>query len=168
MSDIEEQLDDMDGFSLAELADLDVSDIAEVRYINLPRGKFDFEVVESKLESYESDGLQYHRVEYTLKIIEVKSVLDRMTPEQKEQLVGKTHTERFRIDPRASIEDTQKVIGRIRAFVTDIGLDSSGRVQDLVERPQGHTFTGKITKQKDRNDPTREYARLQLDQGVNK
>jgi hypothetical protein len=149
------------GYSLADLADLDVSNIEEVRFVNLPAGIFGWEVKESELKEYEKDGITKYKAEVELELIEVKSVIEPNV--DKESLVGKRHTERLVIDPTAEPEDVQKAIGRIRAFVADTGMSNVGKLGDIVANLKGHQFVGKIIKQKDRDDKTVEYARLRLD-----
>jgi hypothetical protein len=150
-----------EGFSLADFADVDVSDIEEVRFQTLPAGAFEFEITDADLAEDDKDGERRFKVEVELKILEVKAVLE--TGVDKESLVGKKRTERFFIKPGDTEENVKHAIGRVRAFVTDVGMDSKGKLGDIVRNLKGHTFAAKIIKQKDRHDRTREYARLQLD-----
>ena len=48
-------VDESSGMTLSDLADLDVSDIEEVRFTNLPAGIFGWEIKESELKEYEKD-----------------------------------------------------------------------------------------------------------------
>lgn len=149
-------------FSLADFADLDVSEIQEVRFEQIPAGSYMFEVVEADLYEDEKDGETRFRAEFSLKITEVKAVLEAGV--DKESLVGKTQTEKFFVNPGDEPENVKKSIGRIRAFVTDIGQDSSGKLGVIVRNAKGHTFgPAKIVKQPDRNDKSVKYARLQLE-----
>lgn len=157
--------DSMEGFSLADLADLDVSDIDEVRYVSIPAGVYDFEMAEADFHEDSKDGEARYKIEFRLKILEVKSVIEAGV--NKEDFVGKEHTERFFIKPAEDAEKIQAAIGRVRAFITDIGMDSEGKLGDIVRNTKGHTFTAKIIKQKDRNDKSIEYARLRLEKGMN-
>lgn len=150
-----------EGFSLADLADIDVSEIEEVRFQSLPAGSYGFEVTEADLAEDEKDGERRFKADIALKIIEVKAVLEQGV--DKESLVGKPHHERFFIDPSKPEDEVKQAIGRIRAFVSDVGMDSSGKLGDIVRNLKGHTFVGKIVKQKDKNDKSIEYARLRLD-----
>lgn len=152
-----------EGWSLADLADVDVTDIEEVRFVDLPAGVFDWEITEADLAEDEKDGERRFKAEVSLKILEVKAVLEPNV--DKEALVNKVHTERFFIYPGKSEDEVKKAIGRIRAFVTDVGMDSKGKLGDIVRNLKGHTFTGKIVKQTDKVDKTRSYARLRLEDG---
>ena len=149
------------GLSLADLADLNVDDIEEVRFVNLPAGVFGWEVKEAELKEYEKDGVRKFKAEIELEIVEVKAILDSSV--DKESLIGKRHTERLVVDPTAEEEDVKKAIGRIRAFVKDVGMPNTGTLGAIVSGLVGHQFHGKIVKQKDRDDKTIEYARLRLD-----
>jgi hypothetical protein len=150
-----------DGFSLAALADLDVSGIEEIRFEQLPSGSYEFEVTEAEYKDDEKDGETRVKVEVTLKILEVKAVLEPGV--DKDSLVGKSHTERYFIKPGDPADEVAKQIGRIRAFITDMGANSEGKFGEIITNLKGHTFVGKITKRKDKNDPTVSYARLQLE-----
>lgn len=155
------ELNETEEFSLADFADLDVSEIEEVRFVDLPAGVFEFIVSDSGIEEDEKDGERRFKVNVELTIEEVKAVLDSKV--DKELLVGKKHTERFFIKPGAEQEEVLKAIGRVRAFITDIGGESAGKLGDIVTNIKGHQFRGQIIKQKDRHDKSREYARLKLD-----
>lgn len=155
-------------FSLADLADVDITDFEEVRFIDLPAGAFEFEIGDADLVEDEKDGERRFKAEFPLKIVEVKAILDTSLNAEKreamkESLVGKVHTERFFIDPSKSQEEIAKAFGRIKAFMTDMGLESKGKLGELIRNSKGHTFRGQIVKQKDRHDKTREFARLRLD-----
>lgn len=151
------------GFSLADLAGIDVSGIEEVRYSTLPAGGFGFEVTGADLGEDEKDGERRFYAKFDLKVNEVKTVIDPEAAKDKESLVGKAHSERFFIDPTKTEKEVQEAIGRIRAFITDIGMDSAGTLGDVVRNTKGHIFVGKIIKQKDKADKSIEYARLKLD-----
>ena len=163
MTDATEELNE--SFSLADLADLDVSDIEEVRFVSLPAGIYDFEVTNADFHEDTKDGETRFKIEFALKIIEVKSIME--SGKNPDDFVGKEHTERFFVKPTDEQEKVLKAIGRVRAFITDMGGDSEGKLGDIVRNQKGHTFTGKIVKQKDRNDPSVEYARLRLEKGAN-
>ena len=158
---------DTGGFSLADLADLDLAGIEEVRFENLPKGTYDWEVTEAKLDSDSVDGEPRYKIQFDLKILEMLSSLEPGV--ELEKWAGKSHTERFFVYPKRSEEDAAKAIGRVKAFLVDIGLDlvigPDGKMKfgDSVREAKGHTFRARIERQKDRNDPTREFARLRLD-----
>lgn len=150
-----------DGFSLADLADLDLEGIEEVRFESLPKGVYEFEVAEAKIESDAKDGEPRYKIEFGLKILEMLSSIEPGV--DLESFAGKTHTERFFIYPKKSQEDAAKAIGRVKAFLADMGCATEGKFNPAVLDSKGHTFRGRIEKQKDRNDAAIEYARLRLD-----
>jgi hypothetical protein len=148
------------GFSLADLADIDVTDIEEVRFVDLPAGVYDWEIVEGKMLEDDKDGVRRFKIEFELKVLEAVAVLEAGI--DKDTLVNKIHTERFFIDPSKDEADVKKAIGRVRAFVTDTGGDSRGKLGPIVRDSKGRTFRCPVVKQKDKDDPTRSYARLKL------
>jgi hypothetical protein len=158
---------DQAGFSLAELADIDLEGIEEVRFESLPKGVYEFEVTRAELASDAKDGEVRYKVEFELKILEMLSSIEPGVDLDKQ--AGKLHTERYFVYPNRTEEEAAKAIGRVKAFLLDMGLDlkknDAGKVQfgDAVRDAKGHTFRARIEKQKDRNDPSVEYARLRLE-----
>lgn len=149
-------------FSLADLADLDVSDIAEIRFETLPQGVYELECIGAQLtEDTDKDNAKRFTAEFEIQILGVKAVLEAGV--DKESLVGKKITEKQYINPGKPAEDVQKAIGRIRAFVSDAGMDSSGKLGAIVSNMKNHRFVGKIIHQKDKDDKSRVYAKVKLD-----
>jgi hypothetical protein len=153
--------DDMDAggdFSLADLAELDVSDIEEIRFESLPAGAYIFKIVEATLgEKPNKDGEQRFLAEFKVEIVEVKAVVKKGV--EPESLVGKTHVEKFYIVPEKAPEG----IGRIRAFLGDIGLNNAGKLGEVVEQSVEHIFPGKIAERPNRDDPSQKFASLRVD-----
>ena len=90
-------------FSLADLADLDVSEVQEIRFETLPAGLFGFKVINTDLnETTNRDQERRIVAEFKLEIVEVKAVVKRDV--DKESLVGKQHTEKFYIVPEKAPE----------------------------------------------------------------
>jgi len=156
--------DHSDEVSLADLADMNVDDIAELRYETLPSMIPELEVIAAGLEETRNkDDERRFIATFELKIVSVKAVLSKFEGD-KESLIGKTLTEKFYIDPAAEPEKIREAIGRIRAFVGDIGCDNTGALGALVENTKGHIFAnGKIVHQKDRVDKSIIYARLKVE-----
>lgn len=149
-------------FSLADLADLDVSEIDEVRFETLNQGTYEFEITEAGLnEGVDKENAKRFDATVTMRVIEVKAVLEAGV--DKDSLVGKSHTEKFFINPGKPADEVQKAIGRIRAFVSDVGMDSTGKLGDIVSNLKGHRFRAKIVHQKDKDDKSIVYARLKLE-----
>lgn len=151
MSDIEqnEQAEEME-FSLADLAGFDASEIAEVRFENLPAGVYRFRGVSAQFEDTTNRDDERRIVLITKsEVIDVKSVVDRnfKTQEDRDSLLGKKHTEKFYVVPEKAAEG----LGLIRAFLGDIGLPNEGPFggvpgsdPGIVDQFEGHEFDGKI------------------------
>jgi hypothetical protein len=150
-------------FSLADLAGLDVSEVQEIRSSRLPAGAYIFRGKKVSLSEMENkDGERRFLATVTLEVAEVQAIVEKgFNPEE---VVGQTHTERFYIVP----EKAQEGIGRIRAFISDIGLDSAGTLGGMVEEGGApgvldsivdHLFPAKITAKKVDGEI---YARLKL------
>lgn len=152
-------------FSLADLAQLDASEIAEVRFESLPAGLYVFRGTEAKFEDTTNRDDE-RRLVLTMKmeVVEVKSVVERGV--DKDELVGKKHVEKQYIVPEKAAEG----IGLIRGFYADIGLPNAGALGGVEGMPEGfvdgfvgHEFTGKIIKQARKGDPSTKDARLRID-----
>jgi hypothetical protein len=160
--DMESEIEE---FSLADLAELDASEIAEVRFENLPAGIYVFRGTEAKFEDTTNRD-EERRIVLVVKmeVAEVKQCLERGV--DKEDLLGKKHTEKFYIVPEKAAEG----LGLIRAFIGDIGLPNEGpfggvegKEPGIVDGIVGHEFPGKIVKQARKGDPTTKDSRLRID-----
>lgn len=159
MSDIENDM----GMSLADIAGLDVSDVEELRSSALPAGLYTFEVTKTLLEtrSVKEDTETRYVAVVELKVIEVDTIVEKGVTES--EVLGKTYTENFFIDPA----EAQKGIGYLKGFIADVGGDNSGPIGGVEGAPEGfldrlvtHRFPAKIVKKKDRQGEMR--SRLQL------
>lgn len=153
---------DAEEFSLADLADLDVSDIAEIRFETLAQMVGDFKVTTAELsETTNKDNEKRFVADFAFEVVDVKAVL---TPGvSKDSLIGKTHKERLWINPGAGPEKVAEAIGRLRAFISDMGCESAGKLGVIVDGTLGHVFSAKITHQKDKDDKSIVYARMKFD-----
>ena len=168
MSDIENTQDESGEFSLAQLANFNADEVAEVRYESLPAGVYSFIGRTSKLEKTTNrEGETRFVLIIGLEVEEVKAVTERGV--DKESLVGKKHTERMYIVPAKAEEG----IGLIRAFYADAGLPNNGAIgsaededgNPLVGFTDGivdHVFTAKIVKVARKDDPSMKDARLRF------
>lgn len=170
MSDINEnEVDGEEEFSLADIAELDASGIAEVRFESLPAGSYVFRGVEAQLEDKQNAQDERRIVMVAkLEVIECKAVLEKGY--DKEELVGKTHTEKFYVVPSKAAEG----LGLIRAWIGDIGLPNEGPfggavsqktgepVIGIIDGIPGHEFPANIIKSPRKGDPTQKDARLRL------
>lgn len=158
---VEEELD----FSLADLAELDAAQIAEVRFESLPIGLYVFRGESASFEDTTNRDDE-RRIVLTVKleVVECKAVSERGY--EKDELVGKKHTEKFYVVPAKAAEG----LGLIRAWIGDIGLPNEGpfggvegKEPGIVDNIVGHEFPGKIIKQSRKGDPTTKDARLRID-----
>lgn len=146
------------GFSLADLADLDVSDVEEIRFESLPPGLYVFKVTDTTLdEKPNRDNEQRFIAEFKFEVVEVKAVTKKGV--DPESLIGKKHTEKFYIVPEKAPEG----IGRIRAFLSDIGLNSAGKLGEVVAASVEHIFPAKITERANRDDPSQKFAQMKVE-----
>lgn len=161
LADADETLD----FSLADLAELDASAIAEVRFESLPTGLYVFRG-ESAVFEDTTNRDDERRIVLTVKleVVECKVVSERGY--EKDELVGKKHTEKFYVVPAKAAEG----LGLIRAWIGDIGLPNEGpfggvegKDPGIVDGIVGHEFPGKIIKQPRKGDPTTKDSRLRID-----
>lgn len=152
-------------FSLADLAELDASEIAEVRFESLPAGVYTFRGTEAKFEEFENkDDEKRFRLVAKFEVVECHQVLERGI--EKEELVGKKHTEKFVIVPAKAAEG----IGLIRAWVGDAGLPNGGVLGGVEGKEPGfvdglvdHEFKAKIIRRPNKNDPSNPYSSIKLD-----
>lgn len=145
------------GFSLADLADLDVTGIDEIRFENLPDGIYDFIIKSPELS--EGTNKDQEKIFYFNAKCEVEECLSLLAGGDTEALKGKIHNHRQNIEPA----DAETGIGRIRAFATDVGQDSTGKLGEVVERLKDHRFRCKVVSQTDKVDPSIKYARLRFE-----
>lgn len=156
-------------FSLADIANLDASDIAEVRFESLPAGVYVFRGESAALEEGTNrDDERRVILVVKMEVAEVKSVIDRdyKTDEQKATLLGKKHTEKLYIVPEKAAEG----LGLIRAFIGDVGLPNEGPFggvegaePGIIDGFVGHEFTGKIVQRPRKGDPTIKDSNLRID-----
>ena len=152
--------DDSDGgdFSLADLADLDVTEIEEIRFENLPAGAYAFKVAAADLvEKPNRDQEQRFIAEFKMEVVEVKAVVKKGV--DPESLIGKSHTEKVYIVP----EKAQEGIGRVRAFIADLGCNNKGQLKAIIDGTVEHIFNGKIVERPNKDDPSSPFASLKLE-----
>lgn len=148
MTDLENEVEEE--FSLADIAQLDASEIAEVRFEVLPAGVYVFRGVDAKFEDgTNKDDERRIILKAQFEVVEVKSVIDRdfKTEEARAELLGKKHTEKMYVVPAKAAEG----LGLIRSFIGDIGLPNEGPFggvegsePGIVDGLVGHEFTAKI------------------------
>lgn len=154
-------LEDGGAFSLADLSELDITDIEEIRYENLPAGLYGFEVKEATLsEKDNKDGDNRIIATFKLEVVTVESVIARGV--DADSLVGKSHTEKAYIVPDQGPQKVAEGVGRLRAFIKDMGAPNEGKLANVVAATVGHQFTAPIVERPNPNDRTSPYAQLKL------
>ena len=153
-------------FSLADIAQLDATDIAEVRFEALPAGVYTFRGTHAYLEDTVNRNDERRLVLHLkMEVTEVKAVTDRnyRTQEQRDELIGRTHSERQYIVPSEAI----KGIGIIKSLYWDLGLPNTGNIGGVegsepgwIDGFVGHEFTCRIRTSKYNGNPV---ANIQLD-----
>lgn len=126
--------------SLADLASMDVSNVDEVRFEQLPPGIFGFQVEEAELKEVGADNNPILRVK--CKVLACDGVTAEGVDPQ--SLVGKFHTESVFIGLKTPLEG----IGRVRAFIKDAGGNNVGTLGAIIEGIKGLQFKGRIHERK--------------------
>lgn len=164
MSELDNEVE-VDEFSLADLAELDASEIAEVRFESLPAGIYIFRGESAQFEDTTNKDDERRIVMIAkFEVVECRSCLERGV--DKEELIGKKHTEKFYVVPEKAAEG----LGLIRGWIADVGLPNEGpfggvegKEPGIVDGIVGHEFQAKIVKQANKNDPSSPFSRLKLD-----
>lgn len=155
------ELENAGAFSLADLAELDATEIEEVRFENLPAGLFGFEVVEADMDEKDNkDGDNRIIATFKLKVISVESVMAKGV--DADSLLGKSHTEKRYIVPDQGPAKVAEGVGQLKAFIHDMGCANQGKVIDIVKATVGHKFTAPIVERPNPNDKTSPFAQLKL------
>lgn len=162
MSDLNTEI-----FSLADIADLDATEIQEIRFESLPGGTYDFEVSEATLEDYTNkDDDPRVKVTFKFEVIGVQGIVSAKAKQpgfDQEDLIGKSHTEKLFIVTDEGQKKAVEGVGRVKAFIWDLGCDNVGVFRDIIESTVGHKFTAKILETRNPNDASNPYANLKLD-----
>lgn len=152
----------MGEFSLADLIGIDVSDVEEIRSSSLKAGLYEFEVTKAdSVDGVDKDELKRAVTTFELKVVEVIGLMDKQADPT--SFVDRKHSENFYIPFEKGQEDMAAAIGRVRAFITDMGGDSAGSYGNIVANAVGLRFKGRIVEQPAKGDPSTKYARLKLD-----
>lgn len=165
MSDTDLETGEEIEFSLADLAELDASEIAEVRFESLPAGLYIFRGESAEFEETTNKDEERRIVlKSKFEVIECKSCLERGV--EKEELVGKKHTETQYVVPEKAAEG----LGLIRGWIADLRLPNEGPFGGVPGKPEGivdgivgYEFQAKIVKRPNKNDPSSPYSSMKLD-----
>lgn len=141
--------------SLADIAGLDMSDVQEYRGFLFPIGTYRWGILEAKLDKVKRQDQLCAAAIFKL---HVKEVLAAVYPDgmNEEEIVGKEFTHTF------AIQDIQKDLGRIKAFLVDVGVSGKGGMQDLLNSAVDHDFIAPMKQTADKNDKDVIYCNLVL------
>lgn len=158
-------------FSLSDLANLDLGDVDEVRGSSFPRGVFNWEMQADPVPSLEVTEVPNNDegalpnttkkipiVKFTFKCIDVLALpptqLDGSPSPKPEEIIGRTFTETY------FIRDLMKDLGRVKAFLIDVGVSGQGSLKDLMLASVGMRFTAAITQKFKKDDHDVIYTNL--------
>ncbi len=159
MSDEQDLLLEIGGesVSLADIAGIDMDNIAEVRTSLFPAGGFKLKVEIAKLDIFGSGQDKKAAVSFKFKCIDVLALAD--TALSANDVIDKFHQEPI------MLTDPVEGLGRTKAFMADTGFKGSGKLHELLAGFVGTEFNTRITHRPDKNDKSRIYSNIGLNIG---
>ena len=142
--------------ALADLAGVDMTQVEEYRGGEAaPEGVAEWKLTEVEIGTREVNDKEQGQVDravvgFTCEAIAYRNCKDASTDPG--TLIGTIHIEMF------FIKDLVKDLGRVKAFLQDMGRVGNGPLQALCDAAIGHEFVGAIKHRKDKNDTSRIYA----------
>lgn len=156
--------------SLADLADINVSEIEAIRSETLPQGIYEFEVTTAgMIEKDNTDGDPVFQSEVECTVLECISLIDRLPHgvtdkgAYMESLVGKKVMHRNTANKTDSKEDFVKALGRMKSTVVDMGGEWGPSIVDNFANLVGVRFKSKMTHGRSKTDPDARFPRLALE-----
>ena len=141
--------------TLADISGIDMTNVEEFRYENLPVGAYTFQTGDCTLEELGAEDKPC--AIFNVKVLETHGLVGLDDGVDEASFVGKEHREVFFISEA-------KDIGRIKAFLNDIGAPSEGALGDLVaDVSNQQVFPARIKHRADKNDKSIKYANLTFD-----
>ena len=147
--------------SLTDLLGLDMSDIEEFRATSTPAGKWHWRIMDAKTEVREDvkdfDNPDEGKVNRAFVIFELQAqncyalVDDKLSPDM---FVDRKHTLSFKI------VDHLKDLGKVQAFLSDIGMKGDKSLEDLLSEAHGLDFISDTTNRPNKDNP--EYVFVNL------
>jgi len=148
---------DEEDFSLATLAQVDMSQIKEASFDGLPVGLYDFTISSAEYDKDNMNAKQERRPVFTVKCTVTDAKITERLEEgvEPESFIGKIHTERFYLKPENVVEGLEF----FTKFYRSIGIQDQP-IDQLLDAMVDHEFKGKITKKPNRLDPSRKDSML--------
>lgn len=140
-------------FSLADLAGVDLSTVEAYRFQVVPPGKYHWRMIEAELTTKEvpldyddpnSGKVNRPVVHFQLEVQNCLALVDdKLDPAN---FVGQKHNNDF------TIKDMKKDLGKVVAFLEDIGAEGTGTVLDQINAVHGHEFVSDIQHNVNKNN----------------
>jgi len=143
--------------SLAQLANIDLSEVKEKRFAPLPRLTGVFVVDGEKAPEVAKMG-EKAGVAFSCKLEEVLSLKEMADGATPEELLGRVHRETFFLGD-------DEAFGYLVAFLNDIGVGGKGKLSELLMASVGKRFQASIGHRKNPNDTDRPYINFIRDKG---
>ncbi len=150
-------MDSGEAFTLAQITDVNMDDVAEVRGFNAPAGHYHFRGKDAQFAKRKVDNKDTLVIVVECEIKECKELHD-PTVQNKEAtmagLVGKVHRETFFIK-------TADDLGRLKAFFVDTGFKPGPmKLADYMRSWIGTEFFAPISVKADKNDKDRFFHNI--------
>jgi hypothetical protein len=144
-------------FSLATLAQVDMSQVKEASFEGLPIGLYDFTISSAEYDKDNMNAKQERRPVFAIKCTVTDAKITERLEEgvEPESFIGKIHTERFYLNP----ENVVQGLEFLTKFYRSIGLLDQP-IDQLLDAMQDYEFKGKITKKPNNRDPHRKDSVL--------
>ncbi len=143
--------------SLADIAGVDMDDVAEVRGTTFPDGVFKFVTEEAKLTVVGAKDDRKPGIQFVFKCTDVLVLTD--SSKDPESVIGKKHQE------LCFLTEPLEGLGKAKAFMADVGYKGSGKLDAVLEGFKGHEFKAVIKQRVDKNDSSLIYANIGLNIG---
>ncbi len=143
--------------SLADIAGVNMDDVAEVRGSTFPDGAFQFVVEEAKLAVVGQNENRKPGIQFVFKCSEVLALTD--SSKDADSVIGKKHNE------ICFLTEPLEGLGKAKAFMADVGYKGAGKLDVMLEGFKGHEFKAIVKQRVDKNDKDVVYANIGLNIG---
>lgn len=157
MSDTQTVKFEDEQISLADLAGLNLDDVAAKRGESLPKSVLSFEVMGGEdmpdLKVLGDGEKAKPGAVFKFKVIDVVGVTDPEFTGNPTDLIGKVHTE-------TKFLTTTENLGYCKGLIIDLGGSGKGTLKEQLNNLAGLRFTAPIGKRKDPNDTDKIYTNI--------